>query len=76
MLFRSDGAVSLKWTLDGETKKLSLEWMETGGPPVSPPTSEGFGGLVIRQSVTREQHGSVTLDYAPEGLCCRIEMEI
>ena len=75
-LSNDDGAVSLKWAFDGETKKLSLEWRETGGPPVSPPTSEGFGGLVIRQSVTREQHGSVTLDYVPEGLRCRIEMEI
>jgi len=31
---------------------------------------------VIRQSVARERHGNVTLDYAPEGLRCRMEMEI
>lgn len=75
-LSNDDGSVALQWTLDGVTKKLSLEWIETGGPPVAPPTSEGFGGLVIRQSVAREHHGGVTLEYAPEGLRCRIEMEI
>ncbi len=75
-LSNDEGSVSLNWTLDGDTKKLLLEWIETGGPPVSPPTSEGFGGLVIRQSVSRERHGSVALDYAPAGLRCRIEMEI
>jgi len=75
-LSNDEGSVSLNWTLDSETKKLSLEWTETGGPPVSAPNSEGFGGLVIRQSVARERHGNVTLDYAPEGLRCRMEMEI
>jgi PAS domain S-box-containing protein len=75
-LSNDGGSVSLNWTFDGDTKKLSLGWMEAGGPSVSAPTSEGFGGLVIRQSVAREHQGSVTLDYAPEGLRCRIEMEI
>jgi len=75
-LSNDEGSVSLNWTFDGDTKKISLEWMESGGPPVSAPNSEGFGGLVIRQSVARERHGNVTLDYAPEGLRCRMEMEI
>lgn len=70
------GSVSLNWTFARDTKRLSLEWIESGGPPVSPPTSEGFGGLVIRQSVSRERQGSVALDYAREGLSCRIEMEV
>jgi len=75
-LSNDEGSVSLNWTFDGDTKKISLEWMESGGPPVSAPNSEGFGGLVIRQSVARERHGKVTLDYAPDGLRCRMEMEI
>jgi PAS domain S-box-containing protein len=75
-LSTEEGSVSLNWTFDGDTKKLSLEWAEADGPPVSAPNSEGFGGLVIRQSVARERHGNVTLEYAPAGLRCRIEMEI
>jgi len=75
-LSNDEGSVSLIWTFASDAKKLSLEWIETGGPSVSAPTSEGFGGLVIRQSVARERHGNVTLDYASEGLRCRLEMEV
>ncbi len=75
-LSNDHGAVSVQWTFDHGTRKLSLEWLETGGPPASPPASEGFGGLVIRQSVAREKNGSVHLDFTPAGLRCRIELEI
>jgi hypothetical protein len=44
-----------------------MEWNETGGPLVSAPASEGFGGMVIRQSVARETDGRVVLDYLPKG---------
>jgi PAS domain S-box-containing protein len=70
------GCVNVTWAFEGETKKFTLEWLETGGPPTSPPASEGFGGLVIRQAVARERNGRVNLDYAPEGLRCQFEMEI
>ena len=53
-----------------------MEWKETGGPPVQPPTSEGFGAMVIRQSVARERAGRIALDYLPEGLSCRLEFKI
>jgi PAS domain S-box-containing protein len=70
------GSVNVTWTFARETKKLVLDWVETGGPRISLPASEGFGGLVIRQAVARERNGGVSLDYAPEGLRCRFEMEI
>ena len=37
-LSNDSGSVSVNWTLDNDTKKLSLEWIETGGPSPSPPT--------------------------------------
>ncbi|HVU20017.1 MAG TPA: HWE histidine kinase domain-containing protein [Rhizomicrobium sp.] len=71
------GSVGLTWAVEqleaGEF--VSIEWRENGGPPVSPPSAEGFGGMVIRQSVAREPKGSVTFDYAPEGLRCRFQFE-
>jgi PAS domain S-box-containing protein len=72
------GSISLKWmrTTKRESDILVIEWKETGGPPVSPPASEGFGGLVIRQSVSREPGGTVSFDYAPEGLSCRFEFAV
>lgn len=72
-LSRDSGSVSIAWTHSGG--KFVMEWRESGGPPVEPPGAEGFGALVIRQSVARERNGRITLDYLPEGLHCRFEFE-
>jgi PAS domain S-box-containing protein len=72
------GTASLTWMVsDRNGKRLfAMEWNEIGGPPVSVPSSEGFGGMVIRQSVAREINGQVTIDYLPAGLRCRLEFQI
>lgn len=72
------GTASLAWMVSDQNSKrhFSMEWNEVGGPPVSVPASEGFGGMVIRQSVARETDGRVTIDYLPEGLRCRLEFRI
>jgi two-component sensor histidine kinase len=72
------GIVTLKWSLAAAPAKqhFVLEWDESGGPPVSSPTSEGFGGMVIRQSVAHEAEGLVGLDYLPAGLRCRLEFRL
>ncbi len=77
-LSRDGGAICVTWavsTADG-MKLFKMEWKEAGGPAVQPPTAEGFGALVIRQSIARERNGRITLDYLPEGLSCRFEFEI
>jgi PAS domain S-box-containing protein len=72
------GVVSLTWDvfMQGNEALVKIEWMETGGPPVSPPSSDGFGGLVVRQSVSREPGGEVAFDYAPQGLRCRLTFKM
>jgi PAS domain S-box-containing protein len=70
------GVVTVTWCFESATRQLVLDWHETGGPPTLPPASEGFGGLVIRQAVSRERNSRVSLDYALDGLRCRFEMEI
>jgi PAS domain S-box-containing protein len=77
-LSREAGSVVLRWEItpgDG-ANTFVLEWIESGGPPVAAPTTEGFGGMVIRQSVAREQKGRVALDYLTQGLRCRFEFEV
>lgn len=71
------GRVTIAWTVsqrDGG-QCFAMEWKESAGPPVQPPASEGFGALVIRQSVARERNGRIALDYLPEGLRCRFEFD-
>ena len=45
-LSQNKGQVGLKW-VHGADRELVLRWIETGGPPVEPPTRKGFGSRVI-----------------------------
>ncbi|WP_395001562.1 HWE histidine kinase domain-containing protein [Sphingomonas sp.] len=60
------GQVAIRWHFnpDGD---LALRWTESGGPPVKPPTRQGFGTTIIEHSVPYDLGGSATLDYAPDG---------
>jgi two-component sensor histidine kinase len=58
------------WSVD-PADDLSLEWRETGGPPVEPPSKKGFGSRLIERSVTGELQGRIQIDYASTGLVCR-----
>jgi two-component sensor histidine kinase/DNA-binding response OmpR family regulator len=60
------GRVKLSWELGPSC--LLLRWVETGGPTVQPPCSEGYGTRVIGASVERQLDGSATFDWHPDGL--------
>jgi PAS domain S-box-containing protein len=53
------GLIDLKWMLDTDTGIFMIEWIETGGPIVVPPSREGFGTLLIRQNVESELRAKV-----------------
>lgn len=56
-----------------EAGLFELVWTERGGPPVAgPPAAEGFGTLLARRSVTTDLDGTLTTDWAPEGLTIRL----
>ena len=70
------GRLDVRWaTLDVDQPKplLVLEWRETGGPVVSPPTQTGFGSRLVKSSVEQDLGGTVALDFNATGLVCRIE---
>jgi PAS domain S-box-containing protein len=54
-------------------ERLVFDWIEHGGPPVRPPKRRGFGSTVI-ESGARGLGGAARLDYAPDGLCCTIDV--
>ena len=70
------GTISISWKLDQQSgqKRLWLQWREEDGPAVSPPTRTGFGSRVIEQGLAHELDGKVTLDYAPGGIVCTIDV--
>lgn len=55
-----------------EDGNLHLNWTESGGPPVSPPTRKGFGTTLISDVPRRYFGGSADIDYAPGGVTWRL----
>lgn len=71
-----EGRISILWRLpeNGAEPDLLLEWIETGGPPVTAPAEVGYGTGAIRNLIPYELEGSVDLAYEVEGVRCRIRL--
>ncbi len=65
-----DGRVSVQWKVRGGI--LHLNWEESGGPPVRPPTQTGFGTRLLEEMVGRDLGGAATLRYDADGVRCSI----
>jgi PAS domain S-box-containing protein len=76
-LSQAGGKVDLQWreAHEGDRSQLVIKWRESGGPPVAPPTRQGFGTRMIERALTADG-GSATLDFNPEGLVCTMHMPI
>ncbi|MFZ2007280.1 MAG: MEDS domain-containing protein [Stellaceae bacterium] len=65
-----EGRVSVQWGLrDG---MLHLDWEESSGPPVAPPTKKGFGSRLLEELVIRDLEGDTKLTYDVSGVRCSI----
>ncbi len=77
-LSHSNGRLRVEWRnadLHGRPE-VELIWEERGGTGVAPPAERGFGSQLIEQAVSYQLGGRVTMDYAPEGLVCRISFPL
>jgi PAS domain S-box-containing protein len=62
------GRISVSWRLEGEAaQSLVLTWKESGGPPVTAPSREGFGTLMLKRALEHEFTAAASLDYEPDG---------
>lgn len=64
------GVLRVTWSTDGST--LVLIWKEQDGPAVHSPEKAGFGTRMITTALAADLGASVELDYAEDGLECRI----
>ncbi|HEX9932973.1 MAG TPA: HWE histidine kinase domain-containing protein [Allosphingosinicella sp.] len=69
-----EGRVELRWTVEGD--HLSVEWRERAGPPVAAPERRGFGTRMIERALSADFSGGARLEFAAEGLVCRIEASL
>jgi two-component sensor histidine kinase/CheY-like chemotaxis protein len=70
-LSHSAGRVDISWSYF--QNELSIIWVESGGPPVTPPRTKGFGTKVLA-SMTGVNRGGAEFDWRPEGL--RLTLQI
>ncbi len=72
------GQVDVSWQVMNSTPdvRLSLEWIETGGPPVAAPTRRGFGSELIERIVQYELEAKVQRDFASRGVRCAIDFPL
>lgn len=72
-----DGLVSITGKIDrlNGSATFSFAWRETGGPPVTAPTRKGFGSVILVDSA-KQFSQDVTLDYARQGLCYDLHIQL
>jgi two-component system CheB/CheR fusion protein len=65
-----DGTVTVGWTIrpTDTGKQFFLQWIERNGPPVTAPEVRGFGLTLIERSFAHDVSGSVSMDFAPQGI--------
>ena len=66
------GRVRVSWQLEDENSRLRLNWVESGGPPVTPPAATGYGTKLIQSATTYSLGGQVEQKYEVEGLTTEI----
>jgi PAS domain S-box-containing protein len=78
-LSRPGGELAVTWKVEREASpfptRLDLVWQESGGPPVTAPTRQGFGSRLLK--VTAAELGArAKVDFAPAGLRWEIGIDL
>jgi PAS domain S-box-containing protein len=68
------GRIALTWRLQS-VNRLLVRWIETGGPPVTPPVHKGFGTRVMTR-ICEQLNGELKFDWRADGLICDIAIDI
>jgi PAS domain S-box-containing protein len=71
-----DGAAALSWRVEPSAEKsrrLIVEWIETGGPDAAGRGPDGFGSTLIEKSLASAK---VTRVFGLDGLRCDIEVDL
>ncbi|MBB4007794.1 HWE histidine kinase domain-containing protein [Allorhizobium taibaishanense] len=68
-LSNQHGTVSITWEVaNSDEERLSLQWVERGGPIVKQPEKKGFGSRMIERALEAYVRGEVRVDYLPTGV--------
>jgi len=73
-LSAAGGHVEISWTVTADGR-LSLRWIESGGPTTTPPTHRGFGTRIM-ENMIGQLRGEVRFDWRDQGLACEIALPL
>ena len=64
------GKVDVRWkvTIEASRRTLMFDWLESGGPVVSPPARQGFGSRLLDFVLPGQIQAKSRVDYRPEGV--------
>ncbi|SEQ02670.1 Bacteriophytochrome (light-regulated signal transduction histidine kinase) [Devosia sp. YR412] len=66
-LSRPGGKLAVSWTVDA-VGACELNWVESDGPIVTPPSRRGFGTVLIDRSLPFDLGGESDVQYLPSGV--------
>lgn len=69
-LSNETGRAAMTWRVEDGT--FTFDWIESGGPPVTPPTGRGFGSKLIERIVASYFDGEGRLYFDPSGIRFRL----
>jgi two-component sensor histidine kinase len=73
-LGHEEGWLKVDWNVVNKNggSALFCKWREYDGPPVSPPTSDGFGSMLLKRVLSQQIHAKVDVQYNPKGFCLQM----
>jgi two-component sensor histidine kinase len=77
-LSNKSGSIEVSWELQNgiAPPRLTLRWMEAGGPPVVPPHRRGFGSRLIERTLADDLDGQVEIAFPPTGVVCTVSAPV
>ncbi len=72
-LSQAGGRLDVHWEVDSKGSCI-VDWRESGGPLVTPPSREGFGTYLLDRSVPFDLGGTSDVAFAPEGVHARFRL--
>src|SRR5262249_5183723 len=70
------GRIELSWNVTNGSRSgglFTIDWRESGGPPVTEPSHAGFGSSLIRGMVEYNLNAEVRLNFLAAGLEWRLQ---
>lgn len=75
-LSEENGTLDVSAITHSNEDKVSILWVERGGPPVLAPTARsGFGSRMVNRAMSSDLGGSIAFDWPKEGLIVTLKID-